>query len=110
MPDPVSGTEREYAPVKTPQVRHARNTAIVSREVAGETIVVPICRGVGDLDSVYTFNPVGRGLWSLLETGRTVEELASWVAARFQVDAKQAMSDVQQYLAELQEAGLLRTV
>src|SRR5271169_1715178 len=43
-------------------VRHTRNTAIVSREVAGETIVVPICRGVGDLDSVYTFNPVGRSL------------------------------------------------
>lgn len=91
-------------------VRHTRNTAIVSREVAGETIVVPICRGVGDLDSVYTFNPVGRSLWRLLENSHSVEELANWVATHYEVDAKQALLDVQSYLAELQEIGLVRTI
>ncbi len=91
-------------------VRHARSTAIVSREVAGETIVVPICRGVGDLDSVYTFNAVGRSLWRRLESVQTTEELANWVAAEYAVDAKQAFLDVQRYLAELQEIGLVRTV
>jgi hypothetical protein len=91
-------------------VRLTRNTAIVSRDVAGETIVVPICRGVGDLDSVYTFNPVGRSLWRLLENGHSVEELANWVAAHYEVDAKQAVADVQSYLSELQEVGLVRTV
>jgi hypothetical protein len=91
-------------------VRHTRNTAIVSREVAGETIVVPICRGVGDLDSVYTFNPVGRSLWRLLENGLSAEELANWVARHYEVDARQALLDVQCYLAELQEIGLIRTV
>lgn len=92
----------------TTPVRLARNTAIVSREVAGETIVVPICRGVGDLDSVYTFNPVGKSLWQLLEHGSTAEELANWVAKHYEVDAKQAFADVQSYLAELQEIGLIR--
>ena len=96
--------------LNTTPVRHIRNTAIVSREVAGETIVVPICRGVGDLDSVYTFNPVGRSLWRLLEQGHSIEELADWVATHYEVDAKQAFLDVQSYLAELQEIGLVRTV
>jgi hypothetical protein len=96
--------------VITTPVRHTRNTAIVSRDVAGETIVVPICRGVGDLDSVYTFNPVGRSLWRLLESGQTAEELANWVATHYEVDAKQALADVQGYLSELQEIGLVRAV
>ncbi|HTQ61740.1 MAG TPA: PqqD family protein [Candidatus Solibacter sp.] len=91
------------------QVCHSRNTTIVSRDVAGETIVVPICRGVGDLDSVYTFNEVGRSLWKLLESGRTVDELANWVAANYEVNSDQALSDVQNYIAELQEAGLIRS-
>jgi hypothetical protein len=65
---------------------------------------------VGDLDSVYTFNPVGRSLWRLLENAQTVEELANWVATNFEVDAKQALADVQGYLSELQEIGLVRTV
>ena len=68
-----------------------------SRDVAGETIVVLLCRGVGDLDSVYTFNPV-------------VEELANWVASHYEVDVKQAVADVQSYLSELQQVGLVRTV
>jgi hypothetical protein len=91
-------------------VRHVRNTAIVSREVAGETIVVPICKAVGDLDSVYTFNAVGRNLWGLLEEGRTTEELANWVATHYAVETEQALADVQSYLAELQQIGLVRTV
>ena len=113
MSSPLSqlpGSEYLTSGLNMTPVRHTRNTAIVSREVAGETIVVPICRGVGDLDSVYTFNPVGRSLWRLLEQGHSVEELADWVATHYEVDAKQAFADVQSYLAELQEIGLVRTV
>ena len=113
MPSPLSelpGSEALTPSVNTTPVRHTRNTAIVSREVAGETIVVPMCRGVGDLDSVYTFNPVGRSLWRLLEQGHSAEELADWVATHYEVDAKQAVVDVQSYLSELQEVGLVRTV
>jgi coenzyme PQQ synthesis protein D (PqqD) len=106
----LPGSEYLTPRLNTAPVRHTRNTAIVSREVAGETIVVPICRGVGDLDSVYTFNPVGRSLWRLLENGHSVEELADWVATHYEVDAKQAFADVQSYLSELQEIGLIRTV
>ena len=113
MPSPLGelpGSEYLMSSLNTTPVRHARNTAIVSRDVAGETIVVPICRGVGDLDSVYTFNPVGQSLWRLLESGRSVEELANWVVTHYEVDAKQAVVDVQSYLSELQEVGLLRIV
>jgi hypothetical protein len=113
MPNPLSdrpGTEASTPSVNTTPVRLARNTAIVSREVAGETIVVPICRGVGDLDSVYTFNQVGKSLWHLLEQGRTAEELANWVATHYAVNARQALQDVQTYLSELREIGLIRAV
>jgi hypothetical protein len=113
MPNPLSalpGPEALPQSVNTTPVRHSRNTTIVSRDVAGETIVVPICKGVGDLDSVYTFNPVGRSLWRLLESGQSAEELANWVAAHYEVDAKQAFADVQSYLEELHEVGLVRTV
>jgi hypothetical protein len=37
------------------------NTEIVSRDATGETIVVPICRGVEYLDSVYGSN---RKFWA----------------------------------------------
>jgi hypothetical protein len=113
MPSSLSalpGPESLPPSVNTTPVRLTRSTSIVSREVAGETIVVPICRGVGDLDSVYTFNSVGKNLWHLLGQGRTAEELANWVATHYEVSAEQAAADVQSYLAELQEVGLVRPV
>jgi Coenzyme PQQ synthesis protein D (PqqD) len=113
MPSPpreLPGSAYLTSSLNTTAVRLTRNTAIVSRDVAGETIVVPICRGVGDLDSVYTFNKVGRSLWRLLENGHSVEELAKWVVTHYEVDEKQAVADVQSYLSELQEVGLVRTV
>jgi hypothetical protein len=90
------------------QPRHTRSMSIVSREIAGETIVVPICRGVGDLDSVYTFNAVGTYLWRLLGESRTEQELAGWVAKNFAVSEDQALVDVRSFLADLGEVGLIK--
>lgn len=90
------------------QERHVRSASIVSREIAGETIVVPICRGVGDLDSVYTFNAVGTYVWRLLAESRTEEELARLVATDFEVGEQQALKDVRSFLADLREVGLVK--
>jgi len=87
---------------------YQRTSATVSREIAGETVVVPICRGVGDLDSVFTFNQVGGALWRQLESQRTAEELSAWIAQRFEVSEEQAVADVRAFLADLLEAGLVR--
>jgi hypothetical protein len=70
---------------------------------------VPIRKGVGDLDSVYTFNELGARLWLMLEQGRTTEELADWVRRNYQVSAEQAFADAARFVAELREERLVRT-
>ena len=84
-----------------------RSAATVSREIAGETIVVPICAGVGDMEAVYTFNELGGELWKLLGERRTVSELVQWVVGHFAVTPEVAAADVQSFLAELQNTGLV---
>jgi hypothetical protein len=90
-------------------VRFVRSTDLVSRDVAGETVVVPICRGVGDLDSIFTFNAVGTHVWNLLTEGRSEAELTSSVTKRFQVSEYVAQSDVRNFLTDLLGVGLVRT-
>ena len=87
-----------------------RNSATVSREIAGETIVVPICAGVGDMEAVYTFNELGGQLWRLLERSRAPEDLIAWVLQNFDVKPAQATSDVHSFLADLREIGLVQPV
>ena len=90
--------------------RFLRNVNVVSRDVAGETVVVPVCRGVGDLDSIFTFNGVGTFLWGLLAEGRSEGELAAFVARRFAVNEDAALADVRNFLEELVEVGLVQPV
>jgi hypothetical protein len=110
LPGPIDSSVDVFLPASDSYIRFVRSPDLVSREVAGETVVVPICRGVGDLDSIYTFNGVGTHLWNLLAEGRTADELSAFVAQRFAVSGVQARSDVRNFLAELQEAGLVETL
>jgi hypothetical protein len=98
------------AAVATTETLNIRSNDLVSREIAGETLVVPIRKGVGDLDSVYTFNEIGARLWLMLEQGRSTEELAGWVRDTFDVPAEQAFGDVARFVAELREERLVRSV
>jgi hypothetical protein len=87
--------------------KYVRSSTVVSREIGGETLVVPVRGGVGDLDSIFSFNPLGSDLWNLLQAGRSVEEMADWVVERYEVTSQQALADIQAFLDELTRAGLV---
>ena len=75
--------------------------------VAGETLVVPVRAQVGDLGSIYKFNGSGTLIWKLLETPRTVAEMAAAVAQEYKVEAAQAEVDVAKFLNEMSSVGLV---
>jgi hypothetical protein len=83
-----------------------RSTTVVSREIAAETLVVPIRGGVGDLDSIFSFNPIGSDLWKLLAENTSIGDLASWVEDHYEVSRQTALRDIEAFLGELVEAGL----
>ena len=86
---------------------YIRSESVVARVVAGETLIVPIRAKVGDLASIYSFNGTGSLIWTLLESPRTVAELASVVAEEYEVDAAQAESDVTEFVSEMKAVGLV---
>ena len=67
-----------------------RSTSVVARVVAGETLIVPVRAKVGDLASIYNFNGTGTLIWKLLESPRSVAELAASVVEEYDVDLAQA--------------------
>jgi hypothetical protein len=84
-----------------------RSQAVVSRMVAGETLVVPVRGKVGDLASIYTFNATGSLVWKLLETPRTPAEIVAAVGREFDVAPEKAESDVRGFVRDLFSAGLV---
>ena len=84
-----------------------RSQSVVARVVAGETLIVPIRAKVGDLASIYSFNGTGTLIWKLLETPKTVAELAIAIAREYEVEAEQAERDVAEFVGEMKAVGLV---
>jgi hypothetical protein len=91
----------------TDDVRFVRNQDLVSRKIEGELIIVPIRRGVGDLNSLYTLNPVGCVLWDFMTEGHTVSEMVDRVCDEFEVTQAQAQADIEAFLDSMLEEKLV---
>jgi len=102
----------------SPQALHAangsivyrRSSAVVSRQISGETLVVPIRGKVGDLASIYSFNEAGSALWAALEQPASLETLADVLSQSFEVAWDEARQDAGAFVQEMQAAGLLSAV
>jgi hypothetical protein len=86
---------------------YVRSDSVVSRLIAGETLVVPVRGRVGDLASIYSLNAVASTIWQALERPRAVDELAGLVESEYEVSSSQARRDVLQFLSQMHSAGLV---
>jgi hypothetical protein len=87
---------------------YTRGDNFLARDIAGEIIIVPIRNGVGDLNAVYTLNEVGTRIWQLIDSRTSSREIAGTITAEYEVPETEALGDILEYLASLQEAGLIR--
>jgi hypothetical protein len=75
---------------------------VVSREIEGELIIVPIASGIGDLeDELYTLNETGRAIWQRLDGKRTLHDIAAELAADYAAPIDQVSRDVLGLAGEL---------
>ncbi|NIQ91676.1 MAG: PqqD family protein [Deltaproteobacteria bacterium] len=86
----------------------AKENDLVTRDVAGEIIIVPIKGHVGDLEGVFTLNELGTMIWELINGQTTGRELVEAVRNEYDVGAAETEKDVVDFLRSLEEAGLIR--
>jgi hypothetical protein len=84
-----------------------RSRSVVSRVVAGETLIVPVRGKVGDLASIYSFNGTGSLIWKLLDAPCSLAELIDAVENEYAIDRERAQNDVTQFLNDMLSVGLL---
>lgn len=81
---------------------------IVSREIEGAVIIVPLAAGIGDADDeLYTLNDSGQAVWQRLDGRRTLGDVAADLAAEFDADRDELETDVLGFAAALVWRGIL---
>lgn len=79
----------------------------VTREISGETIVVPIRGRPEDLDSIFTLNELGTMIWNLLDGRTSVGQIVESVSTTYDVSPEQAIRDTIDFLNSLEAEGLI---
>lgn len=89
---------------------YRKTSDLLTRQVAGETLVVPIRGKLADLQSIFTLSVVAECVWGLLDGVRDVEQLRDGVVEEFDVVPAAALADVSAFLDELLKVGLIEPV
>ena len=86
---------------------YVRSGLVVSRVLGGETLIIPVRKGVGDLASIYGLNEVASVIWQAIVQPRSKEEIVQTIEQEFAGERQQIESDVEGFLEEMHSAGLI---
>jgi coenzyme PQQ synthesis protein D (PqqD) len=86
---------------------YVRSDSVVSRVIAGETLIVPIRKGVGDLASIYSLNEVASSVWQAISSRRSKSEIVELIEQQFDGERSQIERDLEWFLREMCSVGLV---
>ena len=86
----------------------AHSSDVVSREIDGSLIIVPLASGVGDMeDDLFSMNESGTEIWNMLDGKRTLQEIVDVLARQYQAGPEEIAQDVAGIVTELLKRKML---
>lgn len=84
---------------------YKRDSEVVKRRVAGETILVPIRNRLADMRNIYVLHGIGEFIWDRLDNDP--ESICNEITENFEVERDEARRDLDEHLHELLAADLI---
>jgi hypothetical protein len=81
----------------------------IVREVAGETIVIPVGKTTADFNGIICLNASGELIWKELQDGKNKDDIVETIVAEFEVSREEAAEDLASFLQQLRDNDLLET-
>ncbi len=81
---------------------------LILREIAGSWIIVPVAEMVVEFNGLMNLNESGAFLWNKLAEGAEMDELVSGLLSEYDIDEETAKADIQEFVGQLKEKGLLQ--
>ena len=85
---------------------YIREENSVSREIAGETILVPIRGSLADMEQIFTLNPVGAHIWNQLDGNMELDSILESVLENFDTSRQEAQNDILEFISQITDSGL----
>lgn len=80
---------------------------LIKREIAGETVLVPVGKSVYDANGLFVMNELAAFIWTLLPDVDTEAEICRAVLEEYDVSEETAARDVADFLGKLRQMDIL---
>jgi hypothetical protein len=90
--------------------RYERDPNVVSREIGGEQILVPIRKRTVDMAALYVLNETGARIWNLLDGQRSLADVRDLLIQEYNVEPEAAEGDLLEIVGQLREIGVLKPI
>ena len=80
---------------------------LIKREIAGDTILVPVGKTVLDSNGLFVMNELAAFIWDQLPGAESEDAICEAVLAEYDVSAEEAAADIAEFLNKLREMEIL---
>ena len=80
---------------------------LIKREIAGDTVLVPVGQAVLDSNGLFILNELGAFIWDLLPTVDTPEQICEKILEEYEVSPETVARDVAEFLNTLADMKIL---
>ena len=80
---------------------------LIKREIAGETVLVPVGQAVYDANGLFVLNELGAFIWEILPKAETEAEICDAILAEYEVAPEEAAKDVAEFLEKLRKLNII---
>lgn len=81
---------------------------LITREIEGELVIVPLKSGLGNLDSeMFALNKTGISIWQKLDGTHSIDDVIKALAEEYDTPYRLIKEDVMPLLGSLIEKGLV---
>jgi methyltransferase-like protein len=88
-------------------VRYRKKNEIASRNIAGESFLIPVCGTPAEMEKIFVMNPMADFIWQRLDGRQTLEAIMAAILEDFAVEPEQATADMADLIGQLLENGLI---
>ena len=80
---------------------------LIKRDIAGDTVLVPVGKTVYESNGLFILNELGGFLWDLLPEAENEAALVAAVLREYEVDEATARQDIAEFLEKLRQMNIL---
>lgn len=85
-----------------------KKNEFITRDILGETILVPVGNTVNNFNGLITINKVGRFIWDNADKVKDEDELINLITGKYDIDYETASKDCSEFLGKLRSSNIIK--